>query len=234
MTDLAREHETAGVGVGIYSLPEAAAFVQTSTVTIRRWLMGYRFPVRHRGGLSRPVFSPQLPVVEGHIAIGFLDLIELLFIKKFRKHGVTLPTIRRAARKAGQLWSTDHPFCLKKLKTDGRTIFGSVEMEEGDEGLLDLARSQWAFQKVIDPYLSQVDYDLGAAIRWWPLGRKRPVFLDPRFCFGRPIVEPGHVPTRAIYAAIQADQAEREVAKWLDISVPAVRAAVEFERSHAA
>jgi uncharacterized protein (DUF433 family) len=182
------------------------------------------------------MFRAELPEVDGHLALGFLDLVEVLFIKAFKGRGLALQTIRRAARKAADLWETDHPFCIRRLKTDGRSVFATIESEEGHEGLLDLAKSQWEFESVIDPYLTQVDYDGvdGRASRWWPLGKRSRVVVDPRFSFGRPIVLPSQVPTEDIFAAVKAEESERKVARWFGIPLACVRAAIEFEESRAA
>jgi len=224
------------VGVGVYTVPEAAKLIGANTLRVRRWLEGYRFPTSEGVGESPPMLRSQLPVLGGRQAIGFLDLVELLFIKAFRDHGVSLPTIRRAARKAASRWGTDHPFCLKRFATDGRTIFATIEDEVGDEGLLELTKSQLAFSGILRPFLTQLDYGhLGATIdRWWPLGKKKPVLLDPKIAFGRPIVAESAVPTEALYRAAVANGSEAEVASWFGVSVGAVRAAIEFERKIAA
>lgn len=223
-------------GIGVYTLPEAAKLLMTNPLRVRRWLEGYRFPVKAGTGESPPVFKPQLPAMGGHQAIGFLDLVELLFIKAFRDHGVSLPTIRRAAHEASRIWKTDHPFCLKRFATDGRTIFGTIADEMGDEGLLDLAKSQLAFTGIMRPFLMELDYGrLGQEIeRWWPLGKNRPVFLDPRIAFGRPVVAGKPIPTETLFRAVAVNGSVAKVAAWYEISVASVRAAVEFERNLAA
>ena len=213
-------------------MPEAARLVGTSTQTIRRWLLGYRFPTRSgRTGQSGSVFSPALAQIEGYRAIGFLDLVELLFVKAFRDEGVTLPTIRRAAKEAAKRWHTTHPFCLRRLATDGRGIFATVIDDFGEEDLLDLAKSQLAFKKVLQPYLKQLQYDKDYVVeRWWPLGNKKPVCVDPNLCFGRPVTMPVPVPTEIVFEAAREDQSLAEVAKWYDLPMRSVRAAIEFEK----
>lgn len=213
-------------------MPEAARLVGTSTQTIRRWLLGYRFPTRTgHTGQSPPVFSPALAQIEGYRAIGFLDLVELLFVKAFRDEGVTLPTIRKAAKEAAKRWNTTHPFCLRRFATDGRGIFATVVDDTGEEDLLELAKSQLAFKKVLQPYLKQLQYDKDYLVeRWWPLGNKRPVCVDPRLCFGRPVVMPVPVPTEVLFEAVSAEQTLKEVAEWYGLPVRCVRAAVDFER----
>jgi uncharacterized protein (DUF433 family) len=224
------------VGIGVYTLPEAARLIGANTLRVRRWLEGYRFPRKYGPGESPPIFQPQLPVIGGHHAIGFLDLVELLFIKAFRDLEVPLPVIRKAAKKAARLWDTDHPFCLKQFLTDGRTIFSTIEDETGDRSLLDLVKSQFAFSEVLQPFLKQLDYaQVGQGIdRWWPLGKKRPVFLDPLISFGRPVVSQGLVPTETLYHAVKANGSIAEVARWYDVRTSVVRAAIEFERKIAA
>jgi len=219
-------------GTGVYSLPEAARLVGTSTQTIRRWLLGYRFPTRSgRGGESAAIFSPELAQIEGYRAIGFLDLVELLFVKAFRNEGVTLPTIRQAAKEAARRWDTTHPFCLRKFATDGRSIFATVMDDTGQEGLLELAKSQMAFKKVLQPYLKQLQYEKNLLVtRWWPLGNKKPVCVDPDLCFGRPVALPVPIPTEILSEAVSADQTAEEVAKWYGLPLRSVRAAIEFER----
>lgn len=220
-------------GVGIYTLPEAAHLLKASTSRVRRWLLGYRFPTKSEGpGESAPIFQPELPVIDGHWAIAFLDLVELLFIKAFRDEGVSLQTIRKAAGEAARRWGSTHPFCLKRFATDGKSIFATLQDDEGDDALLELTRSQYCFKSFLSPYLKQLDYGkLGDVNRWWPLGKKGGVCLDPHIAFGRPVMRPSGVPTEAIFQAVQANESEKEVADWMDLPVQAVRAAVKFERS---
>lgn len=217
-------------------MPEAARLVQTTTTRVRRWLLGYRFPLRTGAtAQSAPIFKPQLPQTEGHWAIGFLDLVELLFIKGFRDMRIALPYIRLAARRAAKRWKTDHPFCLKRFSTDGYEIFETLVDEVGEEELREVTKGQYHFYSVLGPYLRQLDYsDAGDVLRWWPLGKKRDIVVDPAVAFGRPVVVGSSVPTEAIFAAVGANESERQVATWYDLPISSVRAAVEFEESRAA
>jgi len=222
-------------GVGIYTVKEAARLVGAKGITVSRWLRGYRFPTRRSGqGQSPPLFCTELPEVEGKLAIGFLDLIELLFIKAFRTEGVSLPTIRLAARKAAKKWNNNHPFCLKRFATDGRTIFATVADGLDRDHVLELTRSQLGFKTILNPYLKNMDYSKLGVGRWWPLGKDRVVFLDPRIAFGKPVVAPHNVPTESIWDAVRANGSLSEVAKWFDMPASEVQAAVDFETSRVA
>ncbi len=220
--------------VGIYSLPEAAHLLCTNAQSVRRWLLGYRFSLRDgRASASAPIFHPQLPQLDKKTTIGFLDLVELMFIKEFREQGLSLPYIRASAARAAQKWGTQHPFCLKRFSSDGFEIFETVRDELGDEQIQEVISKQYHFQAVLSPYLRQLQYNSSGDVeRWWPLGKSRPVFLDPRIAFGKSVVS--SVPTEAVYAAVKANDSEKTVAEWLGVSLQEVKAAVEFEETRAA
>jgi uncharacterized protein (DUF433 family) len=220
--------------MGIYSLQEASRLVGMSPRRVRRLVKGYEFRGRN-GQLRRspPLIKRQLEDLEGAINLSFLDLIEMLFVRDFRKHGVTMPVIRRAAEVATEMYEgTDHPFCLKKFSTDGRHIFATAASQEGDEHMIDLVQRQQVFAQVMEPFLKQLEYsEAGELLRWFPLGKNRPVMLDPSLSFGKPIVRGYGVPTAVLYAAHEAGETPRSIADWYDLPGPDVEAAIEFERS---
>lgn len=220
------------IDVGFYTVPEAARLVHAHTSSVRRWLKGYRFPARGGTASSEPVFQPDLPVLEGRWALTFLDLVELLFIKAFREKGVSLPTIREAAKHASRVWQTSHPFSLKRLYTDGRSVFADVESRTGDEALMDLAKSQYQFSRVISPYLEQLEFNPdGGAARWWPAGKNGRVVISPDVAFGRPVTQEKNIPTEVLYDAYETLESFGEVARWYEVSAATVRAAVRYEKS---
>jgi DNA-binding transcriptional MerR regulator len=69
------------------------------------------------------LWKPQFPQDDGFLEIGFLDLIELRFIKAFTDAGVGLKAIRSCLDHARASVQNDHPFAMRRFRTDGRTIF---------------------------------------------------------------------------------------------------------------
>jgi uncharacterized protein (DUF433 family) len=225
--------ETAGLGVGIYTRAEVARLAELQPSRVNRWVQGYSFKSRHGAARkSPPIFSPDLPVVEGRPALSFQDLVEVLFVKAFLEHGVSIHAIRRAAEAAAEIFKVKHPFCIQRFETDGRSVIARIVDDVGEEHMLDLARGQHVFTQVFAPLLRRLDYDLGSgdASRWWPLGKGKPVVLDPGRSFGAAIVTPSAVPTRAIYGAHLAGEPRKRIAAWFRVSEAEVRAAVEFEK----
>ncbi|SEI03555.1 hypothetical protein SAMN05216581_1434 [Pseudomonas asplenii] len=220
------------IGVGIYTPAEAALYTGIPAKDIRRWMFGYKSEGIEHSGL----WVPELEFSEEKL-LGFHDLLEIRFVHAFRKHGVSLQTIRSASRQAREIFNQAYPFTCKRFQTDGRSIFATVFDETGDEAILDLAKRQYAFRQVIGPSLYEgIDYTgEGKAQRWYPVKRSKAVVLDPNRNFGKPVLSSCGVDTASIYQAYLAEgQNTKRVAMIFEIPIAAVNAAVTFEHRIAA
>jgi uncharacterized protein (DUF433 family) len=224
------------VGVGLYGVPEAARLSNVSAGRIRRWLKGYVYHHADEDRVSPAVWEPQLPILEGTVGLSFLDLMEVRFVDAFLQAGVSWRTIRLAAQRAREILDLDHPFSTRRFQTDGHSIFAEVLRESGEHQLLDLAKNQYAFRRVISPSLySGMDFDLmDRAARWWPMGKGRGVVVDPSRQFGQPIVSEGSIPTAVLADAVKAEGSVSAAARWYDVPEAMIRDAVAFERQLAA
>jgi uncharacterized protein (DUF433 family) len=217
-------------GVGIYSVSEASRLTGVSARRVRGWLAGYE-------DAGEPALRGQLQPVEGRIALGFLDLLEIRFVKHFLERRVSWRTIRLAAAKARLRFHTDHPFALRRFVTDGRDIFAATAEETVDRRLEDLVRDQYAMFAILEPLLTEgIEFDeAGMASSWRPDDRHLPqVVLDPRRSYGHPIVSSAGVPTARIYEAFRAGNGVERIAAWFQIEPAEVRQAVDFELRFAA
>jgi uncharacterized protein (DUF433 family) len=174
-----------------------------------------------------------LPPLEGAIALGFLDLMEVRFVDAFLKAGLSLSRIRKAARLASELVGGDHPFSTQKFRTDGKSIFAELEHSKtGGKTMLDLERRQFGIYEFIVPSLMKgVEFDdRGQAARWHPdQGVAPAIVIDPERQFGQPIVERTGTQTAAIADAFRAEGSVESVALWFEILPEEVRQALEFE-----
>jgi len=225
------------IGIGLYTVAEAAAYTGIPARDISRWLFGYTVGAigskQYRSGLWRP----QLADIAETKALGFLDLLEIRFVHAFRQRGVSLQAIRSASQHASELFRSDYPFLCKRFQTDGRSIFATVLEETHDETLLDLVKKQYVFKQVISSSLYEgIEYDgEGGAERWFPLLRNRVVVLDPKRNFGKPIVTESGVSTATLVDAFLAEgKNAKRVANLFEVSVAAVEAAIRFEHREAA
>lgn len=225
------------VGIGLYSFPEASKLTGIESSRLRRWLRGYSF---HRKGVETTRASGPLwesPLLRDELdALSFSDLLEVRFVDAFRQHGVSLHTIRVAAKHAKELFNTDYPFTCRRFQTDGRAVFTEAIRETGESEMIDLAKKQYVFDRVVRPSL-YTGIEFGAdelAKRWFPVHNSKAIVLDPQIAFGKPIVTDVGIRTDILFEAFQAEQDKQTVARLYEIPVGAVEQAIRFEQRQAA
>jgi uncharacterized protein (DUF433 family) len=223
------------IGIGLYTVAEASRLTRISPARLRRWLRGYTWRAAEGEATSAPVWRRQLPEIDGILGLGFLDLMEARFVAAFRAARVPWPVIRLCAERAREISGKDHPFSSQRFRTDGRTIFADVIDMADEDRLLDLARNQFAFTRVIEPSLyAGVEFSAEEMpARWWPMPARGNVVIDPARSFGQPIVREG-VPTAVLADAVEAEGSVAKVARLFGLPQPSIRAAVRFEQQLAA
>jgi uncharacterized protein (DUF433 family) len=232
-TDMLVRQEVIPLGVGYYTVPEAARLLGIPARNITRWLGGYKYRDRTAGAVVEmpPLWTPHLPRTERHIELDFRDLIELRFVKAFLDAGLRLPAIRAYLEYARDCVKDDRPFSTRRFRTDGRTIFLDSASAAGDHELLDLKQRQYVIKATIERTLRDLDIEADAVTRWRPFRGKGSIVIDPKRAFGQPIASRYGVPTVALAEAVAAEGSVERVAALYEVSVSAVRDALEFERS---
>jgi uncharacterized protein (DUF433 family) len=215
---------------GVYPVAFAAKLTETTNARVASW-----FRTRDGSRLAPAILTPFEPVA-GQVVMPFLALVEARFVARFRKHGLSLQTIRKVARKLREKHGLEHPFATeRRFRTDGKRIMMEEAADDGERRLLDIMTDEWAFPNVIEPSLfKSVVYVDDLAVRMNPFPEFPNVVVDPRFALGRPIVEPGHVPTDTLAAAYLAEGDVDAVAEWYGTDPAAVTQAVGFEQRLAA
>jgi uncharacterized protein (DUF433 family) len=218
------------LGKGIYTLPEAARLSKVSSRRIRYWL-GHIESEQAKEERERVLWQGQHEPIDAKMALGFLDLQEVRFVEAFLKAGVSW----RLLRLARDRYETEHPFCTRRFATDGKHIIEFLAVE----GLLveceEIAKSQKVFPEVVRPFFKELEFSADdRLLRWWPLGMKRGVVLDPDRQFGQPIVTQYGVATEVLYLAVKSGDSEEAVAAWFEVDREAIRDAIEFAERLAA
>jgi len=117
-----------------------------------------------------------------------------------------------------------------------RQFFATLISDASNAELVeDLQVGQLVFGTILRPFFRKLDYGEAQQeiTRFWPLGKRNRIVLDPARQFGKPIDDKTGVPADTLYRATIAGggQDERIVAEWFDVPVSAVRRAVQFEQS---
>jgi hypothetical protein len=211
---------------GYYTVPEAARLLRLdNTATIRNWVFG--------NAAREPIIDRQYDTSKDEV--GFYDLLEVRFIGFFRRQGVSLRSLRRAAKMARAELHMHHPFATSlKFVAERKRIFMITGEQERDRKLLELTAGQFAFYDVLENALAKgIAYDAGTDLArlWRPEPEKYPhVVLNPHRANGLPTLEPKGVPTRTLHDLFRAEGNNYEaVADWFEVDVTGVKEAVAYE-----
>ena len=86
MTAIHSDSTGSSLARGYYTAAEAARLLRVPTNKVTRWAAGYEFKGRSgRFQESPPVIHREFRSRTGEVELTFLDVIELLFVKKFRE-----------------------------------------------------------------------------------------------------------------------------------------------------
>jgi uncharacterized protein (DUF433 family) len=216
----------------LYNEAFAARLSELTMGRVRRWLRGYDYTYSAgqelRQGHMAPIVARAMTSAESYAS--FLDLVDLLFVKRFLDHGISLQRIRKALAEAERLVGGHH-FAQRSFFTDGRNIF--LQVKDDADALLELlTNGQWVIAPLIKELAHQIDFDRpsGFAQRWYPLGPRGLVVLDPLISFGKPIIVGKGVSTAVVYDNYLAEKKRvRKVSKWMNLDIKEVEAAIAFE-----
>lgn len=195
-----------------------------SSRRVRAWFCGER-----RRGRSL-IQSDYMPSSALGGQISFHDLIDTLVVGQLREAGLPLQYLRKIHAALLAEFEVSHPFCWKKLLTDGKRVFIHAADELGEEHLKELRSRQHAFPEILGPVLRRVEYDPTSLLaKRWNIAHG--VIIDPGRQRGKPVVESSGIPTAVLDAAYKANGNDAEtVAYWYGITQEEVSLAVTFER----
>lgn len=215
----------------------AARLTGLSVGRVNRWLRGYDYKYKHKGKIR---YGSKEGLVDRTVSsntsyASFLDLIDLIFIKRFLEHGFTVQKMRKALDEVRSL-TQGHHFAQRMFWTDGSKIY--VEIAKSDSkntrALLELlSGGQWVISEVIKHDSKKIDFNTvsGFAERWFPRGRRGHIVVDPGINFGAPTIIGRGVETAIIFDVFEAEGEDfYRVSNWMDLPAPEIAHAVEFEK----
>ncbi|WP_181702722.1 DUF433 domain-containing protein [Chthonobacter albigriseus] len=214
---------------GVYPVAFVAKLTGSTSTRVSSWLKE-----TSKSKLPPAICTPNISV-QGKRVVSFQGLVEARFIAHFRKHGLSLQTIRKAAKKL-RANNGPHPFATNsRFRTDGKRVFMEEALDDNERRILDVMTDEFGFPTVLEPSLFEsIVYLDDVAARLIPFPEFPNVILDPRFALGRPVVSTGYIPTDTLAAAFLAEGDVDEVAEWYGTDTASVFQAVGFEQRLAA
>lgn len=217
----------------LYSYAEADRLARVSRGTSSRWVKGYKYRNDEGQRVAQP---PMTTGPEGSTegGVSFVDLINIKAIDGLRERGFSTRKIREIIRYCQDEVGVDYPFATQQFKTDRRRIY----MDAGDGRLLELLGGQQgaqAWDRILNPFLKNFDYQHELARRWWPLGKEdKRVVVDPDYSFGLPVITGSGVRTEVIAEQYDAGDSMEHIAYDFNVTPEQIEGALKLERQLAA
>ena len=218
--------------VAAYTVAEAAHYLRLPPATLRSWVFGRRYATTEGSSCFEPLIRPtsQTPP-----RLSFWNLIEAHVLRSLRTdHGVSVRALRSAIAYAEKELSIDRLLLRQELSTDAGTIF----LERYGE-LIELSASgQLAMRRVLAEYLKRVERDSSKfPVQLYPFlpagasAEERPIVIDARIAFGRPVLVRKSISTRVIAERLDAGESVDDVAADYDLDPSEIEQAAIYERA---
>ncbi len=187
--------------VPLYTVAEAARYLDVPESTLRTWTHGYR---RHADGRPDVLGAAVLTAVSKRSRSGpvipFVGLAEGLVLTAMRRSGVPLQRIRPALARLGSELGLQHALASRRLYTDGaEVLFDYAEHGEDPAAaraaseLVVVRNDQRVFNEIVESYLSRVEFgaDGYARLIRLPAYEVAELVVDPERGFGQPVFARG-------------------------------------------
>lgn len=216
--------------VPLYSITEAAQYLQVPRATLKTWVDGY---VRHPEGRTvtgKPLVTALPPTRAGYPRLPFVGFAEAYVLNAFRSAGVPLQRIR-ASLDALIAEVGLHALASERLSTDGAEVLWDAAKHMGEDGSvrrLVVPRSgQIVFTEVVESFLREITFNAGYAglihLRQY---KGADVVIDPSRGYGHPIFDHAGVEVENVLGRIRAGEDVEVTARDFGLEVPDLRAAL--------
>lgn len=214
-----------------YGLAEAARYLKLPPATLRAWTFGRQYPTTQGAGQFRPLIRP---ASSRPPLLSFTNLIEAHVLRALRtEHGVSVQAVRDAVRFAERKLDIDRLLLRPELCAEAGRMF----LDRYGELINLSASGQLAMRQVLHTHLKRVEWKDKFPIRLHPfvmgeaIDADKPIAIDPRIAFGRPIVASRGISTAAIVGRIDAGESVSAIAADYELSQEDVEHAVLYERA---
>lgn len=185
----------------LYTVPEAARYLDVPASTLSTWTHGYR---RRGSGRREVIGEPVLTALPStgtrSPVIPFIGLAEGVVLTAMRRSGVPLQRIRPALARLEKQFGLAHALASKRLYTDGAEVLFDYAETGADPTAARAARElvvvrngQRVFNEIVEAYLRRLDFgaDGYARLIHLPAYEVADVVVDTARGFGQPIFARG-------------------------------------------
>ena len=214
-----------------YTLAEAARYLKLPAATLRSWTIGRDYPTAGRTAHFQPLIHA---AKADPTQLSFYNLIEAHVLRSLRvDHGVAIKEVRAAIRYAESSLHIERLLLHKDLRAHA----GEVFLDKYGELLNLSASGQLAMRRLLAEHLKRVEWDQRQfPIRLYPFlsgqsSADKPIAIDPKIAFGRPVVLRMGVSTTVITERLDAGESVVELAEDYGLTAIEIEEAALYERA---
>lgn len=205
----------------LYTVSEAARYLDVPKSTLRRWAQGYDWTSRGRAAHSDALLTTVSGVTRLDATIPFVGLAEGLVLAAIRDSGVPLQRIRPALAKLDEELGLRHALASRRLYTDGAEVLMDVSATLNDPDdikamneLVVVRNGQRVLNEAVRTYLRRLEFgpDGYVGLIHLPAYSIADVVVDPSRGFGQPIFATGGARLEDALALFRAGESVEGVA----------------------
>lgn len=181
----------------LYTVREAAQYLDVPASTLNAWAHGYRNrPTGRPEVVGAPILTTFPHRGQRQPVIPFIGLAEGVVLTAIRRSGVPLQRIRPALEQLDGEFGVAHALASRRLYTDGAEVLfdyaeaaDSPELARAARDLVVVRNGQRVFNDVVDAYLRRVEFDDEGYVRLirLPAYAVAEIVVDRTRGFGQPV-----------------------------------------------
>lgn len=185
------------LGIGLYSVREAALYARIRPQMMARWVFGNQS--------GDPVIDHQIKSPEK--IVSFLDFVQAMAVRSVRlERKIPLPSIRKAIRITEEKYGITKPFARRHTTY---LVGDEIVIKLGDDYIQVTGKhaNNRVITKVAEFYMIDVGFDAeGLASKYTPL-KDGPlaITMDPQIRFGEPLLPSCGYTAKAIWDGFRAE-----------------------------
>lgn len=211
------------IGQGIYTAADAARILKVPYPKANYWFKYYAKQKLAASSHFKYHFQ-----VRDIVAVNFLTLIEMYVFYTLKEKGITTNSIMQAHSVMADFLKTPYPFAKEDIYlNDKALLFGHDDLLISADKKL-----QTVIVQVLKPFLKKIEFsDDRMANRFYPIGKRKAIVVNPENQFGQPIIEGTNILAQTVYLLSEAGESKKSIAKLYDLNIKQVSDAIEFSNA---
>lgn len=212
------------LGYGIYTIPDIANILNLKYHKVERLLNEY-WDKRFADVLGKK-YSWSIGKTK---AVSFHTLVEFYIFFQLRESGVSTQQILKAHKELSEMYNTAFPFAISKIIQGIRCVGSRIVFKIKDGEYINLDATKQLNLTFIQEFAQKLVFDSNnLAEKFYPLGKKNSVVVDPHHQFGQPVIANTNIFPKTIFNLYNAKESKQYIAASYELTLKQVNDAIAF------